>query len=67
MRGLRDVDNVDYGGHDVLSLYPADCKDKPPTSATAAGSDSHRRQLRIAAGNGSSHWIQQLQPQAAEK
>jgi hypothetical protein len=66
MRGLRDVGNVAYGGHDVLSLYPADGKDKPPKSATAAGNDIHRRQLRIDAGNGISHWIQQLQQQAAE-
>jgi hypothetical protein len=42
MRDLRDVENVDYGGNDVLSPYQADHKDKPPTSAPAAGNDSHR-------------------------
>jgi hypothetical protein len=67
MRGLRDVDNVDYRGHSVLLPHEADPKYKPPTSATAAGNKSHRGQLRTAPENESSHWVQQLWPQAAAK
>jgi hypothetical protein len=60
MRDLRDVDHVDYGGHDVLSHHQADRKDKPPTSSNSCGKRQSPLAAKIAAVNGSSHWIQQL-------